>query len=156
MAVVQAAHGVRGAVKLKLYTENDLTQFRLKDRKGEIIRLKIIGQTSQPDTVLAIYNDVQDRTLAERLVGTEIFVERAELPELAQNEFYHHDLIGLLAKNREGEVIGKINAIHNFGAGDLLEVVQDKELHYIPINDQHIIEVKLLEGFAVIQLPEEL
>ena len=74
------------------------------------------------DFLVARLKGVSDRTQAERLRNTDLFVPRARLPEPAEEEFYHADLVGLAAEDKNGAALGTIVAVHNFGAGDLLEV----------------------------------
>jgi 16S rRNA processing protein RimM len=73
-------------------------------------------------TVAAAFAGIADRTAAETLKGVELYVERARLPEPDEDEWYYADLIGLAAISPEGETLGEVIAVQNFGAGDLLEI----------------------------------
>ena len=75
-----------------------------------------------PKGVIARLADIGDRTAAEALKGVELYVDRARLPAAAEGEFYHADLIGLAALDAEGNTLGSVVAVQNYGAGDLIEI----------------------------------
>lgn len=113
LAVVTGAHGIGGEVKLKLFTD-DLAAFKVF--AGGALTLKSLRGN------VARFEEVADRTAAERLRGTELTVPRSALPPLGEGEYYHADLIGLPAVSTTGEPLGHVVAVENFGAGDILEV----------------------------------
>jgi 16S rRNA processing protein RimM len=86
-------------------------------RSLEITSLKPAGKT-----LLARFKSIGDRSAAEQIRNVALYVSRDRLPEPATEEFYHADLIGLRAQTKDGAAIGTVVAIHNFGAGDLLEL----------------------------------
>ena len=111
---IVAAQGLRGEVRVQAFTEKpeDLAKLNvgadfIRSAGHDIAILKITG--------------VDDRNAAEALRGTELFIARAALPDLPAGEFYHADLIGSKGF-RDDEVIGTVAAVHNFGAGDILEL----------------------------------
>ncbi len=106
--------------------------------------------------MIAVLNGIANRDEAEKLRGTDLYVSRAVLPPPEdEDEYYHSDLIGLKAISPEGEAIGKIIAVHNFGAGDLLEVRFDGEpqAELIPFENKHVPRIDLAGREAVILRP---
>ncbi|HLG86028.1 MAG TPA: ribosome maturation factor RimM [Alphaproteobacteria bacterium] len=121
---ILGAHGVRGLVKLTSFTvePQGLTAYgALTDAEGSrSFDLELLS--AQKGHWLARLKGVEDREAAQALSGLRLYVDRDRLPEVAEDEFYHADLIGLTVEDRAGKVLGKVAAIHNFGAGDVLEV----------------------------------
>lgn len=122
---VVAAHGVRGQVKIKPFTadpQSIAAYGPLTDEAGgRQFRLSVVGIAK--GTVLARVDGITDRNAAEALRGVRLFVARAVLPPPAAEEYYHADLIGLDAERSNGAPLGRVVAVHDFGAGDMLEVV---------------------------------
>ena len=71
---------------------------------------------------LARFAEITDRNAAEALRGTELSVPRSALPDLADDEFYYEDMIGLSCVTEDGEAAGKVCAVYDFGAGDIFEI----------------------------------
>jgi 16S rRNA processing protein RimM len=123
VARIGAAHGVRGDVKLWSFTTDPMAVTRYGELHAEDGRtFEIEAARPAKDFLVARLKGVADRTQAERLCNTDLFVPRDRLPEPAEEEFYHADLIGLAVEDPRGAALGSIVAVHNFGAGDLLEV----------------------------------
>ena len=124
IGVVVGAHGVKGAVRIKPFTEDpaDLTSYGpLSTETGASWRLKGASVDGK-GVVTAKLDGVEDRNQAEALKGAKLYIERGALPEVDEDEFYIADLIGLPAENPAGEPLGTIKAVFNFGAGDIVEV----------------------------------
>jgi 16S rRNA processing protein RimM len=123
LATIGAPHGVRGEVRVKSFTAEpmslgDYGPLAAADgRRFDIERLRPAKQV-----VIAKFRGIDDRDSAEALNGTELYVDREALPAAGEDEFYHADLIGLTALREAGEALGTIVAIHDFGAGDILEI----------------------------------
>ncbi|MBA3896161.1 MAG: 16S rRNA processing protein RimM [Sphingomonadaceae bacterium] len=113
LAVITGAHGVGGEVKLKLFTD-DLSAYR--SFNGGALTLRSLNG------VIAKFAEVPDRTVAEAMRGTELIVPRDTLPPLGEGEYYYCDLIGLLCVSTDGSDLGRVVAIDNFGASDVLEI----------------------------------
>jgi 16S rRNA processing protein RimM len=124
VGVIAGAHGVQGAVRIKSFTADpdDVARYGpLEDESGERrLRLRLAG--SAKGVVIARINGVADRNQAEALRGLRLYLSRAALPPTADEEYYHADLIGLEAALGDGTRLGQVRAVHDFGAGDTLEI----------------------------------
>ena len=124
LGVVSGVQGLKGEVRVKTFTE---APDRLADygtlHTPEGRHLEIAGlRTSKDDGAIVRFKGIDDRDAAERLVNAKLLVARAALPATTADEFYHADLVGLRAQDAEGRVLGEIRAVHNFGAGDVIEI----------------------------------
>jgi 16S rRNA processing protein RimM len=117
LAVIIGAHGVTGEVRLKVFAE-DLKPY--KSFNGGKLTLKSVRHGS--NGAIARFAEITDRNAAEAMRGTELTVPRSALPPLAEGEYYHADLLGLPAVSTDGEALGNVVAIDNFGAGDVIEI----------------------------------
>lgn len=159
---IGAAHGIRGDVKLRTYTEDPeaiATYGPLSDKSGHrTFEIKIVRITRQG--VIAHIIGVDDRTSVEQLNGTELYVARNKLPNTDTAEFYHVDLIGLRASTTEGMFVGTVTAVHNFGAGDILEIVPASRADgqpaslLLPFTNAAVPHVDLDAGTLTIDPPE--
>ncbi len=124
VARIGAAHGVRGAVKLWTFTEDPLAVKRygpLQTKDGAR-QFEVTSAREAKGHLVATLKGIATREEAERLNGVELYVAREKLPATEQDEYYHADLIGLAAVNAAGQPLGRVIAIHNFGAGDIIEI----------------------------------
>jgi 16S rRNA processing protein RimM len=122
LAAVAGAHGVKGEVRLKLFSESvdSLSQHKKLYVGGAERRLLAIRDSGK--TAVARFDGVNDRSAAEALRGSLVEIDRSALPPLEEGEFYHADLIGLPAADGHGNAVGSVVAVENYGAGDLLEI----------------------------------
>jgi len=122
LAAIAGAHGVKGELRLKLFSESaeSLSHHDKLYVGGVERRLLFIRDSGK--TAVARFQGVRDRTEAEALRGLLVEVDRSALPPLEQGEYYHVDLIGLACVDSQDLEWGKVAAIENYGAGDLLEV----------------------------------
>ena len=122
LAAVAGAHGVKGEVRLKLFSDN---AERLAAHKilyvGETAR-RLLTIRDGGKTAVARFEGINDRSAAEALRGSLVEVDRSALPPLEEGEYYHADLIGLPCVERDGQAVGRVLAVENYGAGDLLDV----------------------------------
>jgi len=121
---ISAAHGVRGEVKIRCFTEapEDVGAYGpLHDAQGRSLKLSGLRPAKGPFVVARI-DGVSDRDAAEALAGRDLFVARDRLPPPEADEWYYSDLIGLTAVDPCGQMLGSVIAVHDFGAGDLIEV----------------------------------
>jgi 16S rRNA processing protein RimM len=159
VAKIGAAHGVRGEVKLWPFTEDPLAVLHYgplstKDgtRQFEVLRARVAK-----DHLVATLRGIATRDDAARINGLELYIPREALPATEADEYYHADLIGLSAIDAQGAAIGTIVAIHNFGAGDIVEIapVRGPTL-LLPFTNAVVPTVDLAKGHAVIALPAEI
>src|SRR4051794_10499834 len=125
LAAVAGAHGVKGEVRLKLFTDSAKTlSVHEKLYVGNTER-RLLSVRDSGKTAVARFEGVNDRSAAEALRGSLVEVDRSALPPLEDGEYYHADLVGLPAVDPDGKNIGVVLAVENYGAGDLLEIERD-------------------------------
>lgn len=120
---IGAAQGLKGEVRIRSFTEDEaaIADYRpLEDEHGREVTIEALRVT--PKALIARVKGVTTREGAEALTGTKLYVPRSRLPEREEEEWYHSELIGLAVLDRDGGTIGRVVAIQNFGAGDLLEL----------------------------------
>lgn len=123
VAVIGAAHGIKGEVRIKSHTGDPLALADynpLKTKDGRTF--EILSIRPQGTVVVARLKGVGDRNQAEALNGVELYASRALLPAEADGEFFHDDLVGLAVRDETGAAVGRVKAVHNFGGGDILEI----------------------------------
>lgn len=158
LGVITGAHGIRGQVRVKSFTADPehLTAYgALSDAKGEhVFKLTVNGQ-SKGQLIVKI-KGVNDRNAAEGLKGQELFIDRDRLPAPDEDEFYHADLIGLSVETIDGEAYGKVKAVHDFGAGDILDIalVGGKAV-MLPFTKETVPAIDLTAGKLVVNPPVE-
>jgi len=159
VARIGAAHGVRGAVKLWTFTQDPLavTRYGLLTTKDGARQFEVASARQAGDHLVATLKGITSRDEAERLNGLELYVAREKLPATEEDEYYHADLIGLAAVTAAGAPLGRVVAIHNFGAGDIIEIAPpDGATLLLPFTNAVVPTVDLAGGRVVIELPEEI
>jgi 16S rRNA processing protein RimM len=125
VAKIGAAHGIRGEVRLFVDADDPLAVKKLgplEDESGQR-QFKIATLREAKGHLIVRFDGVADRNAAELLTNIELFVARDRLPKQKdENTYYRADLVGLRVESRDGATLGTVTAIHNFGAGDLLEI----------------------------------
>jgi 16S rRNA processing protein RimM len=125
VAVVRAAHGIAGAVRIKALTGEPVafSQYGALFVETTGQRLEIAAvRPLKADLFVVQFSGISNRTAAQELTGASLCVRRDQLPELSQNEYYRADLIGLRAVTTDGALIGEVIGVDNYGAGDILEI----------------------------------
>jgi 16S rRNA processing protein RimM len=139
LAAVAGAHGVTGEVRLKLFAESLDSLKRHKSYNGGTLTLKSLRP--HKGGAIARFAEITDRNAAEALRSTLLTVPRSELPQLADGEYYHSDLIGLPCISTDGTELGTCIAVENFGAGDILEIEKpDRKRFMVPMNAKAVPE----------------
>jgi len=159
VGVVTGAHGVRGQLRVKSFTRKprDIAAYGpLSDAEGRRqFTLDIIGAAK--GVLLARIAGVDDRDAAEALRGTEFYVPRDALPPPGEDEFYHADLIGASAVLADGAPYGRVLALHDFGAGDMIEIERvDGAVIVLAFTRAVVPEIDLAAGRIVVDPPREI
>jgi 16S rRNA processing protein RimM len=159
IARIGAPHGVRGAVKLWTFTEDPLAvkAYGPLLTKDGARSFEVATAREAKGHLVATLKGVGSREDAERLNGIELYIARDKLPATDENEYYHADLIGLAAVTPANEPLGRVVAIHNFGAGDIIEIAPPHGATLLlPFTNAVVPSVDLGAGRVVIELPEEI
>lgn len=122
LAAVAGAHGIKGEVRLKLFGDSAESLAHHAKLFVAGAERKLINVRAAGKGAVARFDGVADRSAAEQLRGSLVEIDRDALPPLAEDEYYHADLIGTPCVDGEGAAIGQVVAVENFGAGDLLEI----------------------------------
>jgi 16S rRNA processing protein RimM len=149
VAKVAGAFGVRGEIRLSTFTDAPLAVVNYRDllRKDGAPGLTMIAGRSTKGGIIARAKEVETKEQADRLRGLELFVPRSQLPPPDEEEYYLTDLIGLDVISPEGEMLGKVKAVQDFGAGDLIEVQPATgKSWYLPFTKELVPEVDLAGG----------
>ena len=156
VATITGAHGIKGEVKLRSFTDKpeDVAAYGpLYDETGR--RFEVSVRARAKGAVVAAIKGVTDRNAAEDLRGTKLYMPRAALPEPAADEFYYADLIGLRAELADGTSLGTVTGVANFGAGDVIEIAGGKRTLDLPFTAEIVRDVDIAGERIVIEMPEE-
>jgi 16S rRNA processing protein RimM len=155
---IGAAHGLRGEVRLRSFTSDPaaITGYGpLETEDGRVFEIEAMRPAK--DHFVARLSGVADRNAAEKLANLKLYVPRERLPQTNEpDEFYHADLVGLAVVDRAGKNLGSIIAVHNFGAGDLIEVRPEAggNTELIPFDAANVPAVDLDAGKVVVDPPQ--
>ena len=122
LAAIAGAHGVEGELRLKLFSDSVESLSRHEQLCVGGVERRLLAVRDSGKMAVARFEGIPDRSAAEALRGALVEVDRSALPPLEEGEYYHADLIGLEAIDREGNRVGTVSAVENYGAGDLLEI----------------------------------
>ena len=156
IAKIATAHGIKGFVKLHIFADNSqLANGKLFTSESGDKTLSLTLKNATAKHWLAQIEGVTDRTEAEKLRGTELYIDKENLPDANDDEAYIADLIGLACIDENSKHIGKIIAVENFGASDLLEIQPDvAESFYLPFTDETVLDIT--DTTVTIEIPEGL
>lgn len=158
LAAVIGAQGLKGEVKVKTFTSSPdalagYGPLHTKDGRRFTVRT---ARGTKPDEAVLSLAEIADRTSAEALKGTELYVPRTALPETDDDEFYHADLIGLRAEDAEDRAIGIVKAIHNYGASDVIEIARaDGDSLLLAFTKETVPVIDVPAGRIVIAVPRD-
>lgn len=154
---IAGAHGIRGEVVVKTYTEapEDIAEYgplATADGRREL-KLSVVGMTSKG--VIVRVEGVRDRNAAEALKGVALYVDRDRLPPPDDGSYYYEDLVGLEARAPDGTTLGQIKAVHNFGAGDLIELALagSGRTELVPFTDACVPDVDIAGKRVTVVMP---
>jgi 16S rRNA processing protein RimM len=157
---VAKAHGVRGALKLLPYGET-LGEIEAGEKLylaegGTQSELTLVDIRPQKRGWIAQFAEIASREQAEALTGEDLFVDKERLPVLPSGEYYQFQLIGLSVQTKEGKPLGTLSAVLQTGSNDVYVVESEGNELLIPAIEEVIIEVDLLNGRLIVDLPEGL
>ncbi|MBL4725996.1 MAG: ribosome maturation factor RimM [Rhizobiaceae bacterium] len=164
MATIGAPHGVKGEVRVKSFTDDPLAlgdYGALFDKDGN--KFTISNSRPAKNVIVVRFKEVATREAAEALNGCELFIERDALPKVDDDdEFYLSDLIGMKAQDSDGNIIGMVRDVPNFGAEDLLEITpvnaegrSSGQTYYLPFTKKVVPKIDIKLGVVTILPPEE-
>ena len=158
MGTIGAAHGIKGEVRITSHTQEPeaIASYGPLATDRGTLTVTIEAARLQKNVLVARLQGIRDRDAAEKLNGVSLFIERNRLPEHDdEDDFYHADLIGLDARLDTGVSIGRVIALHNHGAGDLIEI-QDElkgDTFLFPFTKAVVPTIRIAEGYLVISPP---
>jgi 16S rRNA processing protein RimM len=156
LAAVIGAQGLKGAVRVKTFTADPDALSRygvLHDASGKRYEITAF-RLNKPGEAVISFKAISTREAAEALKGTELFVTRDALPAAEEDEFYHADLIGLEAFDSEGRLIGKVAAIYNFGASDVIAIARaDGDEVLLAFTRETVPQIDIKAGRITIAVP---
>ena len=160
VAQIGAAHGIRGEVRLRSFTEDPLavTSYGPLESEDGTQRFEIEGLRPAKDHFVARFAGIDNREAAEKLTNLKLYVPRDRLPPIEDDEtFYFADLVGLTAVTPDGAPLGTVTAVHNFGAGDMIEIKPQGggEPLMVPFTDANVPGVDIAAGRVVVVPPTE-
>ena len=161
LGVIGRAHGVRGLVKITSHTVEpvDLTAYGpLSDADGRLLTLRWVadGVAEVSRLVDGVPVKVTDRSQAEKLTNTKLFVDRSALPPADEDEYYLTDLIGLSAVDPAGKALGTVSVVHDYGAGTSLEIAGSGAPLIVPFTAACVPTVDIASGRLIVVMPDEI
>jgi 16S rRNA processing protein RimM len=159
LGVVVNAHGIKGEVKVKTFTAAPERIAAYGPLATESGRPLVIAQlrAGRGGEAIVRFDGVSDRNSAEALKGEGLYVARSALPEPEAGSFYLADLIGLRAEDANGTLLGHVQAMHNFGAGDVLEIAMvNGDSEFLPFSDSAVPVVDVARGRIIVERSAEI
>jgi 16S rRNA processing protein RimM len=158
IGTITSVNGVRGNVKIRIFTSSptDIENFKkVFDENGNTYSFKVLIE--KKDYIIASIEGVNSRNEAENLLNTSLYVDRKDLPEAAEEEFYYADLIGLEVLDDADKLVGKVCSVVNYGAGDIIEITppQSEKTFMVPFSKVSFPKVDLQKGVLVYSAPDE-
>jgi 16S rRNA processing protein RimM len=158
LAAVIAPHGLKGEVRARLFTsaaEKLGAYGALHTRDRRVLNVASARDLKRGEAIVS-FKGIADRDAAEALKGAELFVSRGALPALDETEFYHADLVGLSAYDAEDRLLGHVSVIHNYGAGDVIEIARDDgDSVLLAFTRENVPVIDILGRRIVVAVPEE-
>jgi len=161
VGVITSAYHLKGLVKITPFTaqQKNICNMPCMDINGRSFLCKFIK--NDKDKIICKIDDINSRTAAEGIIGTKLYIKRSDLPELSESEYYIEDIVGLDVIDISGNKLGSVKSLHNFGAGDIVEILLlNKKSEMYPFTADFFPEitnayVRFTEGGIVICDPNE-
>jgi 16S rRNA processing protein RimM len=157
VGVILGAHGLKGAVRIKSFTERaaDVAAYgAVEDEAGlRRFRLRLVGEAK--GAVMAQIEGIGERDAAEALKGLKLYVAKVNLPPAGEEEFYYSDLVGLTVALADGTPMGKVKGVFDFGGGDVIEIVGPNGAVMLPFTKAVVPVVDIAGGHLVVDPPIE-
>ncbi len=152
LAIIGAAQGLKGELRVKSYTADPQgfsSYGPLYDKDGRIF--EVVTSRPSKEVVIVKFKGINDRTIAEKLTGIELFVDKSMISASGEDDFLHSDLIGLAVRDTDGGDLGKVSGVFNFGAGDILEIVKSgAKAVAIPFSKAAVPTVNIREQYLIV------
>jgi 16S rRNA processing protein RimM len=151
IAIIAAPQGLDGSVRLKSFADDpeNLKRYKVFETPRGPLTLKSLRV--QPNAIVAKFNEIADRTAAEKWRSVNLHVARDQLPDLADDEFYQSDIIGMKVISDTGVDVGTVKSIENYGATDLIDItLGDGSSVMIPFIDDAVLEIDDIQGRVII------
>jgi len=156
---VAGAFGVRGEVRITSFTAEPLAlvDYKTLQREDGSVGLTLTAGRAAKGGIVVRAKEVETREQAEALRGLKLYIPRSQLPEPDEDEFYVTDLVGLAVVDPTGEPLGRVKAVQDFGAGDLLEIApaEGGATWYLPFTREAVPDVRIADGVVVGVKPDE-
>jgi 16S rRNA processing protein RimM len=154
VGVVTGVHGLKGLVKIKPFTDTPeavAAYGAVETEDGSRhLELEVANRAGKGQIAVRIVG-ITDREAAETLKGQRLYVPRARLPAPEPDEFYYTDLVGMAAQRPTGEAVGKVRAVYDFGAGEVLEIVDETGvLNMVPFTREAVPEIDIAAGYVIV------
>lgn len=160
LGAIANAHGTKGDVLIKPFGDPlALNQYGpLKDKTGQKHFTIEKMRANSKGLLIATVKEITDRNQAEALKGTLLCIDRSQLPDPQEDEFYYQDLIGLEARLENGTPFGRVINLADFGAGDLIELMpqNSQKSMYLSFTKENVPSLNIADGYIVISLPDEI
>jgi len=160
LGVIVGTHGLKGEVRIQSFTARpeDVGDYGPLNDEAQARSFAVKTRGRGKGTVIARIAGVEDLAAAAALKGTKLFVARAALDAPADGEFYYADLVGLEARLESGDCVGRVASVHNYGAGDVIEVTPpgDGATLLVPFTKAAVPVVDTADGFIVLAPPSGL
>ena len=160
VAQVSGAFGVKGEIRVTAYTDDPMSLLAyspLRNADGAPTLTLTTGRAVK-GALIGRAREVETREQAESLRGLRLYIDRADLPSPDADEFYLADLVGLAARSPDGKALGAVRSVHNFGAGDLLEIIpaDGAASWWAPFTRAVVPDVRIADGLLVVIRPSEI
>ena len=157
VGAIAGVRGLKGEVRIKSFTADpdDIAAHGPVFTDGSERSFDIRVTARAKGQIIARLSGIDDRDAAEALKGTRLYVPKSVLPKPGDGDYYHADLIGLKAETEDGDALGTVKAVHNFGAGDVIEITgaEDKDGLMVPFTAEVVPEVDIENGRIVVSPP---